>query len=53
MVSVRVKDHMVSQPVTILQSATIAEAARAITEHKVSGVVWSMMRGLSWGCYQS
>ena len=39
MVSVRVKDHMVSQPVTILQSATIAEAARAITEHKVSGVV--------------
>ncbi len=30
---------MVSQPVTVLHSATIAEAARAITEHRVSGVV--------------
>ena len=39
MASVRIKDYMVSQPVTVLQSATIAEAARMITEHKVSGVV--------------
>jgi len=30
---------MVSQPVTVLQSATIAEAARAIIAEKVSGVV--------------
>ena len=30
---------MVSQPVTVLQSATIAEAARSIIEEKVSGVV--------------
>lgn len=30
---------MVSQPVTVLQSATIAETARMITEQKVSGVV--------------
>jgi CBS domain-containing protein len=37
--SVRIKDYMVSQPVTVLQSATIAEAAREITDHKVSGVV--------------
>ena len=37
--SVRIKDYMVSQPVTVLHSATIAEAARAITNHKVSGVV--------------
>lgn len=37
--SVRIKDYMVSQPVMVLQSATIAEAARAITDHKVSGVV--------------
>ena len=28
-----------SQPVTVLQSATIAETARMITEQKVSGVV--------------
>ena len=39
MASVRVKEYMVSQPVTVLQSATIAEAARMITERKVSGVV--------------
>ena len=39
MTSVKIKDYMVSQPVTVLQSATIAEAARAIIEEKVSGVV--------------
>ena len=39
MTSVRIKDYMVSQPVTVLQSATIAEAARSIIEEKVSGVV--------------
>ena len=39
MTSVRIKDYMVSQPVTVLQSATIAEAARAIIAEKVSGVV--------------
>jgi CBS domain-containing protein len=39
MASVRIKDYMVSQPVTVLQSATIAETARMITEQKVSGVV--------------
>jgi CBS domain-containing protein len=39
MASVRVKEYMVSQPVTVLHSASIAEAARAITEHRVSGVV--------------
>jgi len=39
MTAVRIKDYMVSQPVTVLQSATIAETARMITEHKVSGVV--------------
>ena len=38
MTSVRIKDYMVSQPVTVLQSATIAEAARSIIEEKVSGV---------------
>jgi len=39
MASGRIKDYMVSQPVTVLQSATIAETARMITEQKVSGVV--------------
>lgn len=37
--SVRVKDYMVSQPVTVTESVTIAEAARLITEKKVSGLV--------------
>jgi CBS domain-containing protein len=37
--SVRVKDYMVSQPVTVTESVTIAEAARLITDRKVSGLV--------------
>ncbi len=47
--SVRVRDYMVSQPVTVLQSATIAEAARAITEQKVSGVVVVTAEGVVVG----
>jgi len=46
MTSVRIKDYMVSQPVTVLQSATIAEAARSIIEEKVSGVVVGMLSEL-------
>ena len=49
MASVRIKDYMVSQPVTVLQSATIAETARMITEHKVSGVVVVNEAGVVFG----
>ncbi len=53
MASVRVKEYMVSQPVTVLHSASIAEAARAITEHRVSGVVVINEAGALWACCQS
>ena len=37
--SLRISDHMVTNPVTITSTATIGEAARTIIENKVSGVI--------------
>ena len=37
--SIKVSDHMVEQPITISDRSVVAEAAQAIVENKVSGII--------------
>ena len=39
MKSVKVSDYMVGKPVTVPETVTIAQAARVITDNKISGVI--------------